>query len=132
MPGLATMQHALDVVAAVILDHGQDWRRDGVEIPYIMGDILEVADIFAGIQIDRHQTIGVEVVARTQRSVEIGRRVADDEIDPVRFQIHGRVLPDTAAERGVRVALRSKGSFLRLDVTLHVAAGRILGGPDTD
>ena len=35
----------------------QDRRADRVEIPHVMGDILEVAGIFAGIEVERNQRV---------------------------------------------------------------------------
>src|SRR3984957_13538564 len=64
----------------------------------VWGDILEVADIFAGLQIERDQRVRVEVVAGTDRTIEIGRRIADHEKDPVGRKIDSRILPDAAAK----------------------------------
>ena len=52
-----------------------------------MGDILEVANVFAGVQIERDERVGVEIVAGPDRAVEIGRGIADDEIDALRREI---------------------------------------------
>ena len=97
-----------------------------------MRDVLEVADVLACIQVHGHERVGVEVVARTDRAVEVGRGVADDEVDAVRRLVHGRILPHAAAEGLVRVAVFGEGVFLRGDVAVLVPPGRVRCRPDTD
>jgi hypothetical protein len=46
-----------------------------------MGNILEVADVLSSVQIERDEGVGIEVVAGPDGAVEIGRGVADDEVD---------------------------------------------------
>ena len=130
MPGLAGMQHARNGIAVLVLDINQHGGADRVEIPDIVGDILEVADIFAGVEIERHQRVCVEIVARTDGAVEIGRRVADHEEDPVRRQIDGRVLPDAATQGFRGIAVLGIGRFFSGDIAMHVAAGGVLLCPD--
>ena len=97
-----------------------------------MGDVLKVTDIFAGLEIQRDQRVGVEVVAGPVRSVEVGRRIADDEVDPVGRKIDRGVLPHAAAELGIGIANLGERVLLRLDIAMHAAAGGILGRPNTD
>src|SRR5262249_23656170 len=99
---------------------------------HVVGDVLEVADIPAGIEIERDQRVGVEVVAGAQRAVEIGRRIADDEIDAVGREIDRRILPDAAAERLVGIAGLGELVLLGLDIAVHVAAGGVLLRPHAD
>ena len=94
-----------------------------------MRDVLEVADVLAGVEVDRDQRVGVEVVARTQAAVEIGRRIADHEVDAGCVEIDRRVLPDAAAERLVGIAVLLQRRLLGLDVAVHVAAGGVVSSP---
>ena len=97
-----------------------------------MGDVLEVADVFAGLEIQRNQRVRVEIVAGPVRAVEIGRGIADDEIDPVGRKIDGRILPHAAAELLQRDRRSWRVVLLGLDIAVHVAAGGVLGRPDAD
>ena len=78
--------------------------RHRVEVPDVVRDVLVVAHVLAGIEIDRDQAVGVQVVARANRAVEVRRRIADHEVDAVGLQIDRRILPDAAAERLVGIA----------------------------
>ena len=69
--GLAAVNDARDDLAVLVLHIDQDRRADRVEIPHVMGDVLEVADILAGVEVERHERVGVEVVAGTERAVEV-------------------------------------------------------------
>src|SRR5262249_31404514 len=51
MPGLARMDHARDGFAALVPDIDQYGRADRVEIPHVMGNVLEVTDVFAGVEV---------------------------------------------------------------------------------
>ena len=97
-----------------------------------MRDVLEVADVLAGVQIDRDERVGVEVVAGADCAVEVGRGIADHEIDALVGEIDRRILPNAAAERLVRVAVLGQRRLLGLDVAVQVASGRVLGRPDAD
>ncbi len=129
LPGMDHRGHRRPVL---VLGIDQDRRTDRIEIPHVMRDILEVADIFAGIEIDRDQAVGVEIVARAHRAVEIGRGIADHEIDAPRGEIDRRVLPHPAAETLVGIAELLERRFFGRDVAVQVMAGRILGRPDAD
>jgi hypothetical protein len=72
------------------------------------------------------------VVAGTDRTVEIRRRIADHEIDPVGREIDGRILPDAAAEFLPGVAGLGELVLFALDIEVHVAPGGVLCRPDTD
>ena len=96
MAGFAAVQDAFHVIAILVGYRGDDRWRDGVEVPDVMRNVLEVADIFPGVEVNSDKTVGVEVVTRTERAVEVGRRVADNEIDAPGFQI-GSTLPTASA-----------------------------------
>ena len=51
--GLAGMDHAGDALAVLASHVHQDGWADGVEIPYIVGNVLEVTDILSGVEIER-------------------------------------------------------------------------------
>src|SRR5438105_7245031 len=105
------------------------WRGQRLDDGTAIADVLEVADILAGLEIERDQRVGIEVVARAQRSVEIGRRIADHEEDAVGGKIDRGVLPYAAAERPVRVAGLGELVLLGVDAALRVAAGGVLLRP---
>ena len=95
-----------------------------------MGDVLGVPLVGAGVQIHRNHRIGVEVVARPFRAIQVGRGIADHEEDGACLQVDRRVHPHAAAQRLVeRAVLRQLGLFGG-DVALHVAAGGVVLGPD--
>ena len=56
---------------AVPLEPGERGRRRKVAIPDIVADALEVPDALAGVGLQRNQAVGVEVVARAIRAVEV-------------------------------------------------------------
>ena len=91
-----------------------------------------MADVLAGIEVERHQRVRVEIVAGAQRAVEVGRRIADHEIDPIGVEIDRRVLPDAAAQRLVGVAGLGQRRLLGRDVAMQDPARGVLLGPDAD
>ncbi len=99
MTGLTAVDDARNDLAVLVLNIDQDRRADRVKIPNVMGDVLIVAGILAGVEIERHERVGVEIVAGTNGAVQVGRRIADHEIDALRGEIDRRVLPHAAAER---------------------------------
>ena len=107
-------------------------RADRVEIPHVMGDVLEVADIFAGVEIDRYERVRIEIVAGPDRAVEVRRRIADHEVDALGLEVDRRILPHAAAERLVGVAGLGELRLLGRDVAMHVLAGGVLGRPHAD
>jgi hypothetical protein len=64
--GLAGMDHARNGLAVLVLHIYQYRRAYSIEIPHIMRNVLGVADVFAGIEINGHQGVGVEIVAGAQ------------------------------------------------------------------
>src|SRR3990172_12197034 len=67
-----------------------------VVVPEVMGDLLEVPDDFAGVGIDRHDAIGVEVLTHSSRSVEVGGGVPDAPVEEVEPGIVGARHPGGA------------------------------------
>ena len=55
MPCLASVEKARHILAALVLDVGQYRRAYGIKIPDVMRDVLEVANILAGVEIDGDQ-----------------------------------------------------------------------------
>ena len=53
MAGLAGVHHARNCLAALILHVDQDRRAHRVEVPHVMGNVLEVADVFAAVEVER-------------------------------------------------------------------------------
>src|SRR5262249_11798711 len=78
------------------------------------------------------QRVGVEIVARADGAVEVGRGVADHEVDALGLEVDRGVLPHAAAERLVGIAGLGKLRLLGLDVAMHIAAGGVLGRPYAD
>src|SRR5512132_652726 len=70
LPDLAGPDDAGNDFAVVVLNINENRRTRWVEIPHIVRDVLEVADIFAGIEIKRHQRLRVEIVAGSNRTLE--------------------------------------------------------------
>ena len=69
--GLTGVNDAGDRLAVLVLHVDEDRRADGIKIPNVMRNILQVANVLAGIQIKRNQRVRIKVVARTERAVEI-------------------------------------------------------------
>src|SRR5262245_64597349 len=97
-----------------------------------MGDVLEVALVLAGVEIDRNQRVGVEVVTGADRTVEVRRGIADHEIDELALEIDRRILPYAAAEGLVGDAQFLERLFLCRDVAMHGLASGVVGGPQTN
>ena len=127
--GLATVDNGGDDLAVFVFGIDQHRRADGIEIPNVMRDVLVVASVLAGFQVERDEAVGVQVVAGTNAAVEIRRWVADDEEDAVQLQVDGWVLPDAAAESFGRVAELGVGGFLSVDIAMHIAAGGVVLRP---
>ena len=89
-----------------------------------------MTNVFAGVQIEGDERVGIEIVAGADRPVEVGRGVADDEINSLRRQIDRWILPDAAAERLVGVAVLGERRLFRRDVAMLVASSRVGGRPD--
>jgi hypothetical protein len=102
--GLAGVHYGRDHLAGFVGDREQHRRTNRVEVPHVMRNVLEVANVFAGIQVERDKRVGIEVVASADRAVEVGRWVADDEIDPIRRQMDRGILPDGTTEWFIRIA----------------------------
>ena len=94
-----------------------------------MRDILEVANVFASVQIDRDERVGIEVIARADRAIKVGRGIADDEIDALRRQVDRWVLPHAAAERLVGIAVLGERRLFGGDVAMLVTSCRVGGRP---
>ena len=132
MTRLTRVQHAGHGVAVVIQYVRQDHRTDRVQVPDIVGNVLEMADVLSGIQINRNQRVGIQIVSGSQRTVQVWRGVAHHEIDPVVGEVYCRILPDTTAHRLIWVAHGLEVFLLCTNITQHVATGRIVGGPDAN
>ncbi len=130
--GLAGVDHTRDDLAVLALDVHQHRRAYGIKVPDVMGDILKMAYVFAGLEIDGHQRVRIKLVAGAIRTVEIRRWIADDKIEPVRRQIDGRVLPHAAAQLLVGIAGFGQLILFSLDIAVHVPAGGVFRRPDTN
>ena len=130
--GLAGVQHGRHHFARLVARVDQHRRADVIEVPEVMRNVLEVADVFAGVQIHRDQRVGVEIVAGTHRTVEVGRRIADHKVDAVRRLVDRGVLPHAAAEGLVGIAVLGQRVLLGRNVAVLVSPGRVGGRPDAD
>ena len=128
--GLAAVNHDIDHLAAGILRLREDRRAYRIEIPYVVGDVLRVPLVGALVQIDRHHRIGIQVIARTNPAVEIGRRVADHEKYGARLLVDRRRHPYAAAELLIERAVLGERGLFGVDIAVHVAARCVLGIPD--
>src|SRR5260221_171594 len=79
--------------ASVDRDVGQDGRRRHVEIPDRMMGELEVPLALTGPQIDRDQTLAVEIGTRPVAAVIVRRRRLDREIDEAEILIDADLRP---------------------------------------
>ena len=128
--GLAAVDDARDHLAVLVAHVDEDRRARGVEVPDIVRDVLVVPLVLAGVEIDRDERIGIEIVAGANRAIQVRRRIADHEVHRMRLPVDGRRHPHAAAERAIEVAaLRRKLLLLGRDVALHVAADRVVLGP---
>jgi hypothetical protein len=69
--GLTSVNYAGDRLAVLVLYVDEDRRADRVKIPNVMRNILQMANVLAGIEIKRNERVSVKVVARTEPAVEI-------------------------------------------------------------
>ena len=83
MAGFAAMQDARNHFAIFIFNVDKNGWANCIQIPHIMSDILEMADVFTGVQINGNKRVGVEVVARTNGTIQIGRWVSGDKENSV-------------------------------------------------
>ena len=111
VPGLAAVDHDVDHLAVLVLRLGQDRRADGVQVPHVVGDVLEVPLVRAVVQVDRDDRVGVEVVAGADVTVQVGRGIADHEEDRARLLVHRRSHPHAAAQRLVERAAFANAAF---------------------
>ena len=78
------------VLAALVLDVNQDWWRDCIQIPDVMRDVLVVPLVLAGVEVDRDDGVGVQVVAGALEAAEHARadnlpaaaRALNDQVNP--------------------------------------------------
>ena len=130
MAGFATMDHTGNRVPGFVLHVHQDRRAHSVQIPHVMGDVLKMPAVFAGIQIDRDQRVGVQVVSGALCAIQVRRRVTHHKEDGAGFQVDGRVHPDTTTQGLVEAAVAGQLRLLGGNVAVHIATGRIVLGPD--
>ena len=105
--GLAAVDRDRDHLAGLVLGFGQDHRADRVQIPHVVGDVLEVGLVGAGVQIDRDDRVGVQVVAGTDVAVQVGRGVAHHEVHGPGLPVDRRRHPHAAAQGLVEAAALS-------------------------
>ncbi len=130
MTGLAAVNDDVDHLAVLVLGLRQYRRADGVQVPDVVGDVLEVPLVRALVEIDGDHRVGVQVVAGTDRAIQVRRRIADDEEYGARLLVDRRRHPHAAAQRLVELAvLFGKRLLFRGDVAVHVATGRVVDGP---
>src|SRR5689334_19816958 len=94
-----------------------------------MRDVLEMANVFTTVEIERDERISIQIIAGSDGTVEVGRRVADGEVNPMVGQVHRWVLPHPAAEPLIGIAILRKRCFLRCDIAMHIATGSVCCRP---
>ena len=116
---------------AVYRDVGQDRRARKVEVPDAVVDELKVPLALPGVQVDRHQRLGEQVVARPVAAVVIAGRELDRQVHGLELFVHrewtphagvarvrpGVVLPGLVAElSGLRNGVEDPQALSGLDV----------------
>src|ERR1700688_430713 len=91
-----------------------------------------MADVLAGFQIDRYERVGIQIITWTHAAIDVGRGIADDEVDPLVRKVYRRVLPDRTAERFVRIAALGQCRLFRSDIAMQIEARRIMCRPHTN
>src|SRR5271170_1289145 len=91
-----------------------------------------MADVLAGFQIDRHERVGIQIITWTHAAIDVGRRIADDEVDALVRKVYRWVLPDRTAERFVRIAALGQRRLFRSNVAMQIEARRVMCRPNTN
>ena len=79
---------------AVHRDVGEQRRRRHVEVPDRMVDDLIVPFALAGFQVDAHQAVAEQVVARTMTAVQVRRGIFNRQIHEPELLVDGNLRPD--------------------------------------
>ncbi|MCY3730412.1 MAG: hypothetical protein OXF98_03655 [Rhodospirillaceae bacterium] len=80
-----------------------------VEIPDVVVDLLEMPAILARGRIHRDDRRGEQIVAGTDRAVEVRPGIAGREVDQIQRRVHRRGLPDRPAPVEVHVVVLGPG-----------------------
>jgi hypothetical protein len=85
------------------------------------------------LQIDRHERVGIQIITWTHAAIDVGRWIADDEVDALVRRVYRRVLPDRTAERFVRIAaLLANAAFSAAISRCRFEARRIVSPTPTE
>ena len=111
----------------------EDGSFDGVVVEQVVRRELEIPFELAGVRIEREDAIGVEVVARTWTSIEVGRRITGAPEDGVQFRVKRTGHPSGAAAEFVAFTGPTGGAKFsrtrnRPEAPYFLTAVRIVGG----
>src|SRR5260370_4382090 len=110
----------------------QNWNLNGVPIVGVVRNELEVPFEGARVRVQRDRRIRVEIVARPNIRVPVGRRIADTPEDKIQFRVIGSGHPRRAAPVFPRLAATPRfmtflaGSGNRVKAPASLAGLRIL------
>ncbi len=132
MPCLVACATALHLLA-VDVDVGEQRRGGHVVVPNRVMDDLVVPLLLAGLQVDAHQAVAVQVVAEAMTAVEVRRRILDRQVDEAEFFVHRDLRPHAgvAVVRPrlllPRVVAEFAGTRNRVERPQHLAAAHVVG-----
>ena len=121
-----------DDLSALAINRGVVQHVDAhfVVVPRVVRRVLEVPSQLAGVDIQRHRRVGVEIVAGTRLRIVLRDRVAGTPDGEFRCGVVGAGLPETSAARLPGVILVLPGFAARFTRLRHrVPPPEFLTGP---
>jgi len=100
----------------------QDSRADRVEVPDVMGHELAVPLVGARLDVQGYHRLGIEIVARSDLAVEVGRGIPDHDEQRSRVGIDRRCHPRRAAAPLPRVLVLGEVRFFLGDRPVELLA----------
>ena len=111
----------------------QDALTDAVVVPHVVRGALVVPANLTGVDVNRDDAVGVEVVAFANTSVEVGRRVAGAHVQQIGLRVEGAGDPAVRATPCPGLALGGPGLGAGLAGLRHrVAAPLVLAGVEVE
>ncbi len=130
---LGSLGHGVDG-AALVHDTNQDGRRGQVVVPQVVVHGLEVPDALAGLRVEGHDGVRVQVRPGSVAAVEVRARGAHGQENPATGEVRGDGGPDVGGARAGGAGL--PGLVARLALVgdgvegPHAAAAAHVEGPD--
>src|SRR5213596_2968403 len=113
--GLARFDHGL-----LAADHGDDGRTHGVKVPHVVRYFLVAPLELAVGRADRHDALGPEIVAGADAAIQVGRRVADRDVQRLGRVVVGRGHPHRPAAVLPGVGVLGRVGLLLGDIAVQV------------